>query len=55
MAISARKVQNKKDANGVPTGKPGTVYDVNLKYNTPDGKKDLCQTWVFNKKRCGAA
>lgn len=39
MAVSARKVQNKRDSNGVLTGKPGTVYDVNIKYNAPEGKK----------------
>ena len=39
MAVSARKVQNKRDANSVLTGKPGTVYDVNIKYNSPEGKK----------------
>lgn len=45
MAVSARKVQNKRDSNGVLTGKPGTVYDVNIKYNAPDGKK------TYSKKR----
>ncbi len=39
MAVSARKVQNNRDGNGVLTGKPGTVYDVNIKYNAPEGKK----------------
>lgn len=32
MAIRERQVKNKRDSNGVLTGKPGTVYDVNLKY-----------------------
>lgn len=41
MAVSARKVQDKRDSNGVLTGKPGTVYDVNIKYNSPGGQKDL--------------
>ena len=39
MAVSARKVQNKRDGNGVLTGKPGTVYDVNIKYTSPEGKR----------------
>ena len=39
MAISSRKVQNKRDSNGVLTGKAGTVYDVNIKYTGQDGKK----------------
>ena len=36
MAVSSRQVQNKRDSNGVLTGKPGTVYDVNIKYNSFD-------------------
>ena len=39
MAISTRQVKNKRDSNGVLTGRPGTVYDVNIKYTAPDGKK----------------
>ena len=39
MAISTRQVKNKRDSNGVRTGRPGTVYDVNIKYTAPDGKK----------------
>ena len=39
MAVSSRKVQNKRDSNGVLTGKAGTVYDVNIKYTGQDGKK----------------
>ena len=31
--------KNKRDSNGVLTGRPGTVYDVNIKYTAPDGKK----------------
>ena len=38
MAISTRQVKNKRDSNGVLTGRPGTVYDVNIKYTAPDGK-----------------
>ena len=39
MAVSSRQVKNKRDSNGVLTGRPGTVYDVNIKYTAPDGKK----------------
>ena len=39
MAVSSRKVQNKRDSNGVLTGKAGAVYDVNIKYTGQDGKK----------------
>ncbi|MDR2783139.1 MAG: tyrosine-type recombinase/integrase [Treponema sp.] len=39
MAVQARTVQNKRDQSGVLTGKAGTVYDVNIKYNSPDGSK----------------
>ena len=39
MAIPTRLVKNKRDSNGVLTGRPGTVYDVNIKYTAPDGKK----------------
>ena len=36
MAISTRQVKNKRDSNGVLTGRPGTVYDVNIKYTAPN-------------------
>lgn len=39
MAVRTRQVKNKRDANGVLTSRAGTVYDVNIKYTTPDGKK----------------
>lgn len=39
MAITQRQVKNKKDSNGILTGKEGFVYDVNIKYTTTDGKK----------------
>lgn len=39
MAVSTRQVKNKRDANGVLTGRAGAVYDVNIKYTTPDGKR----------------
>jgi len=50
MAVSARKVQNKRDSNGVLTGKPGTVYDVNIKYNSPEGKKTYSKKGFATRK-----
>ena len=50
MAIQARKIQNKRDANGLLTGKPGTVYDVNIKYNAPEGKKSYAKRGFATKK-----
>lgn len=39
MAVTARSVKNKRDADGKLTGRTGTVYDVNVKYKLPDGSK----------------
>ena len=39
MAVKPREVKNRRNADGILTGKPGTVYDVNLKYKTPTGIK----------------
>ncbi len=50
MAVSPRKVQNKRDRNGVLTGKAGTVYDVNIKYNTAEGRKTYCKKGFATKK-----
>ena len=50
MAVSARKVQNKRDSNGALTGKPDTVYDVNIKYNSPEGKKTYSKKGFATKK-----
>lgn len=51
MAVSARKVQNKRDGNGELIGKPGTVYDVNIKYNAPDGRKSYMKRGFATKKK----
>lgn len=51
MAISSRQVQNKRDSNGVLTGKPGTVYDVNIKYNSPEGKKTYSEKALLPKRK----
>lgn len=50
MAVSPRKVQSKRDSNGVLTGKVGTVYDVNIKYTGPDGKKTYTKRGFATKK-----
>ena len=50
MAIQSRTVKDKRDANGVVTGKPGTVYDVNIKYNTPEGRKSYAKRGFLTKK-----
>lgn len=50
MAVSARQVQNKRDSSGALTGKPGTVYDVNIKYVTPEGKKSYMKRGFATKK-----
>lgn len=39
MAVSVRKVQNKRDGNDILTGKPGTVYDEKYKIQFAGGKK----------------
>ncbi|MDR1328343.1 MAG: tyrosine-type recombinase/integrase [Oscillospiraceae bacterium] len=49
MAVQARTVQNKRDINGVLTGKAGTVYDVNIKYNAPGGRKTYAKKGFATK------
>lgn len=61
MAVSSRKVQNKRDSNGVLTGKAGTVYDVNIKYTGQEihragrEKEILRKKGLCNQKRSDAA
>lgn len=50
MAVTPRQVKNKRDADGILTGKPGTVYDVNIKYKTPDGYKPYVKKGFTTKK-----
>ena len=38
MAITTRKVKNKKNPDGTKSGKAGTVYDVNIKFKDADGE-----------------
>ena len=51
MAISTRQVKNKRDSNGVLTGRPGTVYDVNIKYTAPNGEKKTYSKKGFPKRK----
>lgn len=44
MSITSRQVKNKKNADGVATGRSGTVYDVSIKYKTGEGYK------TYNKR-----
>ena len=37
MSITERTVKNKRNSAGILTGKPGVVYDVNVKYRS-EGK-----------------
>ena len=52
MGISERQVKNKRNSKGVPTGKPGTVYDVNIKYITAEGKKTYAGTMRMHEVLC---
>ena len=49
--ISTRQVKNKRDSNGVLTGRPGTVYDVNIKYTAPNGEKKTYSKKGFPTKK----
>ena len=51
MAVSTRQAKNKRDSNGALTGRPGTVYDVNIKYTAPDGKKKTYTKRGFATRR----
>ena len=50
MAISTRQVKNKRDSDGALTGRAGTVYDVDIKYKTPDGYKHYVKKGFTTKK-----
>lgn len=50
MAVATRQIKNKRNAEGEFTGKPGIVYDVNIKYKTPDGYKTYSKKGFDNKK-----
>jgi len=50
MAVSSRQIKNKRDSEGVLTGRAGTVYDVDIKYKTPDGYKHYTKKGFTTKK-----
>lgn len=50
MAISERTVKNKRTADGVLTGRPGTVYDVNIKYRENGKQKTYAKRGFPTKK-----
>jgi integrase len=50
MSISTRHVKNKRDSDGALTGRAGTVYDVDIKYKTPDGYKHYIKKGFTTKK-----
>ena len=50
MAIQERVIQNKRNSSGELTGKPGIVYDVNIKYKS-DGKRKTYVKKGFSTKK----
>jgi integrase len=50
MAVSSRQVKNKRDSDGMLTGRPGTVYDVNIKYPYEDVWKAYVKKGFATKK-----
>ena len=43
MTIRKRIVKNKRNANGLPSGKSGVVYDVFLKFKDADKFRSYCR------------
>ena len=50
MSVSTRQVKNKRDSEGALTGRAGNVYDVYIKYKTPDGYKSYVKKGFTTKK-----
>ena len=50
MAISERKVKNKRNSVGELTGKSGTVYDVNIKYKSNGQRKSYVKKGFCTKR-----
>lgn len=50
MAITTRTVKNKRDKDGLLTGKAGTVYDVNIKYTSPSGKRTYAKKGFLTRQ-----
>ena len=49
MSVVSRQVKNKKNADGVATGKSGVVYDVSIRYKTGE-----VHTAAASGRWCGA-
>ena len=49
-SIATRQVKNKRDSDGALTGRAGTVYDVDIKYKTPDGYKHYIKKGFTTKR-----
>lgn len=50
MAITERTVKNKRNSTGELTGKPGTVFDVNIKYKADGASKTYSRKGFPTKK-----
>lgn len=50
MAVLTRQVKSKRDSEGLLTGRPGTVYDVNIKYPFGNGYKAYVKKGFTTKK-----
>lgn len=47
MAISSRVVKNKRDKDGKLTGRPGTAYDINVKYKTANTGQGVLYLFII--------
>jgi len=50
MAVMARQVKNKRDGDGLQTGRAGTVYDINIKYKLEGKWKQYSKKGFSTKK-----
>jgi integrase len=50
MAIISRQIKNKRDSDGILTGRTGTVYDVNIKYKVGAEWKQYSKKGFTTKK-----
>lgn len=50
MAVSEREVKNKRNSSGILTGRPGIVYDVNIKYKSNGISKSYVKKGFPTKK-----
>ena len=50
MSILERTVKNKRNSDGEQTGKPGVVYDVNIKYKSGGTYKTYAKKGFATKR-----